>query len=309
MKLDMLKEKLNTLYSKETCYPECRNQWNDNNKTLGHCAIVALLINDYFGGNICKIKVNNISHYFNIIENEIIDFTSEQFENKRIDYADYDIKTREEILKNEDTKRRYEILKLKVKLSLIDEKIHNCRICLDMVEKFPNSKTVSFGKQKDIVILGEAPANNGWRKSGVAWYDTNHKLLPSGVVLQKLLNLINLTIEDTFFLEAIKCYPTDRKYLNKCGINCKKFLFMQLEEIKPKVILSLGDSATKTILDFKYKKFSDVVGKTFDIKGFKVIPIYHPSPISPLSYKGNEEIFKNLNLEDIGVFKKAVSLI
>lgn len=299
MELAKLKGILNTLYSKETCYPDCRNQWNNENKTLGHCAIVALLLNDYYGGDICKIKVNNISHYFNLIDDKIIDLTSDQFKSDKIDYTDYVIKNRDDVLKNEDTKKRYEILKLKVKLSLIDEKIHNCSMCLDMVEKFPNSKTVSFGKQKDIVILGEAPANNGWRKSGVAWYDTNHKLLPSGVVLQRLLNLINLTIEDTFFLEAIKCYPIDRKYLNNCGNNCKKFLFMQLEEIKPKVILSLGDSATKTILDFKYKKFSDVVGKVFDINGFKVIPIYHPSPISPLSYKGNEEIFKNLNLKNI----------
>lgn len=302
MELDKLETILNSLYSKETCYPECRNRWNDDNKTLGHCAIVALIINDYFGGYICKIKVNNISHYFNLIDGEIVDLTSEQFKINDISYANYVIKTREDVLMNEDTKKRYEILKLKIKLCLIDEEIHNCDMCLEMIEKFPNSKTVSFGKQKDIVILGEAPANNGWRKSGIAWYDTNHKLLPSGVVLQKLLNLINLTIEDTFFLEAIKCYPLDRKYLNKCGNNCKKFLFMQLEEINPKVILSLGDSATKTILDFKYKKFSDVVGKVFDVNGFKVIPIYHPSPILPLSYKGNEGIFKNLNLKDIGIF-------
>ena len=302
MELDKLETILNSLYSKETCYPECRNQWNDDNKTLGHCAIVALIINDYFGGYICKIKVNNISHYFNLIDGEIVDLTSEQFKINDIYYANYVIKTREDVLMNEDTKKRYEILKLKIKLCLIDEEIHNCDMCLEMIEKFPNSKTVSFGKQKDIVILGEAPANNGWRKSGIAWYDTNNKLLPSGVVLQKLLNLINLTIENTFFLEAIKCYPLDRKYLNKCGNNCKKFLFMQLEEINPKVILSLGDSATKTILDFKYKKFSDVVGKVFDVNGFKVIPIYHPSPISPLSYKGNEGIFKNLNLKDIGIF-------
>ena len=203
----------------------------------------------------------------------------------------------EKYLKNEDVYKKDELLK--VKLSLIDEKIYNCNLCLNMVEKFPNSKTVSSGKQKDIVILGEAPANNGWRKSGVAWYDTNNKLLPSGIVLQKLLSLINITIEDTFFLEAIKCYPLNRKYLNKCGNNCKKFLFMQLEEIKPKVVLSLGDSATRTILNIKYKKFSDVVGKVFEVNGFKVIPIYHPSPISPLSYKGNEEIFKNLNLKEI----------
>ena len=159
-------------------------------------------------------------------------------------------------------------------LKEIDEKIYRCNLCSDMVEKFPNSKTVSIGKYSEIVILGEAPANNGWRKSGVAWYDVNHKLLPSGVVLQKLLDEIGLKIEDTYFLEAIKCYPKERKYLNKCSDNCKKYLFKQLDVIKPKIVLSLGDSATKTILDIKYKKFSDVVGKEFNINGFKVIQVY-----------------------------------
>ena len=178
-----------------------------------------MIINDYFGGDICKIKVNDISHYFNHINDKIVDFTSDQFKTDKIDYSNYVLKTREEILINDNTRIRYEILKLKLKLSLIDEKIHDCSACSCMVEKFPSSKTVSFGKRRDIVILGEAPANNGWRRSGVAWYDINHKLLPSGVVLQKLLDLINLTIEDTFFLEAIKCYHVDRKYLNKYVIN------------------------------------------------------------------------------------------
>lgn len=183
-----------------------------------------------------------------------------------------------------------------MQLSDIDNEIYKCNLCGNLVEKFPNSKTVSVGSRSDIVILGEAPANNGWRKSKIAWYDVNHKLLPSGVVLQKLLDEINLKIEDTYFLEAIKCYPRDRKYLNKCSSNCKKYLIMQLNIIKPKIILALGDAATRSILDLKYKKFGDVVGKHFEVNGYKVIPIYHPSPISPMSYKGNIEIFKKLNV-------------
>lgn len=111
-----------------------------------------------------------------------------------------------------------------------------------------------------------------------------------------MLDEINLKIEDTYFLEAIKCYPKDRKYLNKCSQNCKKYLFKQLDIIKPKVVLSLGDAATKSILNIKYKKFSDVVGKEFDVNRYTVIPIYHPSPISPLSCKGNIEIFKNIKV-------------
>lgn len=151
-----------------------------------------------------------------------------------------------------------------------------------------------MGTSNKILILGEAPANNGWRKSGVAWYDVNNKLLPSGIVMQKLLDILNIKLEDTYFLEAIKCYPKDRKYLSKCSNNCKQYLLKQLNIIKPKIILSLGDSATKTILDIKYKKFSDIVGKKYNIQDMTIIPIYHPSPISPKSYKGNIDIFNNL---------------
>lgn len=183
-----------------------------------------------------------------------------------------------------------------MKLEDIDLAIHKCNLCGSLVEKFPNSKTVSKGLSSDIVILGEAPANNGWRKSGRAWYDVNDKLLPSGVILEKLLSIINLKIEDTYFLEAIKCFPLDRKNLPKCNQNCKQYLMKQLEVIKPKVVLALGDSATKAILDIKYKKFSDIVGQEFYINDIKVIPIYHPSPISPNSYKGNVPIFEKMDV-------------
>ena len=69
-------------------------------------------------------------------------------------------------------------------------------------KKFPNSKTVSKGRKKDIVILGEAPANNGWRKSGMLWRDTTGKMLPSGVVLQRLFDIIDRKVLDTSFLEG-----------------------------------------------------------------------------------------------------------
>jgi DNA polymerase len=163
-----------------------------------------------------------------------------------------------------------------------------------MVEKFENDVTVATGNKSDIVILGEAPANNGWRKSGVAWYDENHNLLPSGVVLQRLLKLIDYTLQDTYFLEAIKCYPTNRKYLKECSNNCKKYLLEQLLIINPQIILTLGDVATRTLLNTKYSKYGDIVGKCYDYNGFEVIPIYHPSPISPLSYNGNVDIFENV---------------
>ena len=99
-------------YSKDLCYPKIQDDWNNENKCFGMCAITSLIINDYFGGDICKIHVDGISHYFNIIEDKIIDLTSSQF-NHEIDHKNYQIINRQKILTN-DTKNRYNILKTRL---------------------------------------------------------------------------------------------------------------------------------------------------------------------------------------------------
>ena len=54
----------------------------------------------------------------------------------------------------------------------------------------------------------------------------------------------------------------------------------------------------------KYSKYREVVGRCYDYNGFEVIPIYHPSPISPLGYNGNVEIFENVIKEKVKALKK-----
>lgn len=112
MTIEELAQKLYISYSKELCYPKIKNDWNEENKWLGMCAITSLIVNDFFGGNICKMYVNGNSHYFNLIDDGIIDLTAKQFENK-IEYINYEIVKRERIL-TKDTKYRYNLLKNKL---------------------------------------------------------------------------------------------------------------------------------------------------------------------------------------------------
>lgn len=295
MNIENVKEILLECYSKDLCYHKVQNEWNDNNKCFGMCAITSLIINDYFGGNICKIYVDGISHYFNLIEDKIIDLTSSQF-NCDIDYKNYQIVDREKIL-TDDTKRRYNVLKerlVKKLLKQVDEEVFNCKSCDKLVDKFPNDKTVFFGKDNDIVLVGEAPANNGWRKSHKLWKDVNGKILPSGVVLQKLFDIIDRDIFETSFLESVKCYPLERKNLKTCSKNCKNIMLEQLKILNPKLIITLGEFPTRNLLDFKFDKFTDVVGNIYEVNGYTILPIYHPSPISPKSYISNIPIFEKL---------------
>ena len=122
----------------------------------------------------------------------------------------------------------------------------------------------------------------------------NGKVLPSGVVLQKLFDIINRDIFETSFLESVKCYPLERKNLKTCSKNCKNIMLEQLKILNPKLIITLGEFPTRNLLDFKFDKFAGVVGNIYEVNGYKILPIYHPSPISPKSYTGNIPIFEKL---------------
>ena len=119
MTLKELEKALLNSYSKELCYEKAKDNWTEENKTLGMCAITALVVNDYFKGDITKIKVDKTSYYFNIINNKIMDLTRNQLK-KEIEYKDYKIVNRKDII-IEDTKNRYQRLKEKVTKVLLQE--------------------------------------------------------------------------------------------------------------------------------------------------------------------------------------------
>ena len=118
MEINELKELLSKSWTKETCSPGLRNEWNETNPSLGQCAITALIINDFFGGKIMRCMASTGSHYYNLIDGNIIDFTVEQFLGEIPGYEEGQERTREYLLGNEDTKKRYEKLMYNLKQSI-----------------------------------------------------------------------------------------------------------------------------------------------------------------------------------------------
>ena len=106
-----LKEFLSYSWSKDTCSPGLRNEWNEDNPSLGQCAITALIVNDIFGGKIMRCMASSGSHYYNLIDDKIVDLTKEQFLGEIPGYNEGQERTREYLLSNEDTKNRYLLLK------------------------------------------------------------------------------------------------------------------------------------------------------------------------------------------------------
>ncbi|MEK9175405.1 MAG: hypothetical protein AAB795_02305 [Patescibacteria group bacterium] len=128
--------------------------WNVENPTWGQCAVTALVVQDFFGGQLLRTNsfrskhpqmVTAHSHYFNRIqrklgssESEYVDFTESQFENKNAFVRlkkDAVIKSREHLLPENPSpeqikfKERYKLLRLRVTEILGD----NNQIFLDPI--------------------------------------------------------------------------------------------------------------------------------------------------------------------------------
>jgi len=123
MNLKELEKVLQKSWSRETSYiPE---EWDVSNLAIGQCAVTALVVNDYLGGDIVWAEVilpngQKVSHYFNFINGKEVDFTRSQFPKdtqipkgieKKKDFAT----PREFLLSNDNTRKRYELLKERVK--------------------------------------------------------------------------------------------------------------------------------------------------------------------------------------------------
>ena len=297
-----LKHFLYSSYHRDTAYHSCADEWSQSNPTRGHCAIVAMLVYEYFGGDIQRgySAQREEWHYWNVIDDVIYDFTKDQYKDNNISFQNVQNVPIATLLENYDTRCRYELLKerlIRIEKSFweINDLILNCQRCCNV--HAPAFETVSLGTKCEILVVGEAPAKNGWRLTGKAWINEKGSLVPTGKTLQKLLNRIGLDIDQISFIEAIKCYPERGKVTKEHIVNCKDFCYRQIDILKPQIILSMGKYATEYLLGTK-ENFSEMVGNTYLMtisnSIYTVIPIYHTSPASPLSYKGNLEVFEKI---------------
>lgn len=101
-----------------------KGEWREDIPSLNQCAVTALVVQDYFGGDLLRCPLNDgDSHYWNNTKGYgELDLTFQQFAiTKQFDVGEVIIRDREYVLSFPDTKKRYEILKQRVE-DYINEK-------------------------------------------------------------------------------------------------------------------------------------------------------------------------------------------
>ena len=117
MDLKLLKGAIKNSWCKDTVCPSVTEMWNRSNKTIGQCAVTALLVYKYLGGKIYKgdIFLKGYSHYWNVLPNgKKIDLTKSQFGDEMVIINNIKEKKPEEMLKDEELLNRYKILERQV---------------------------------------------------------------------------------------------------------------------------------------------------------------------------------------------------
>ena len=100
----------------------------------------------------------------------------------------------------------------------------------------------------------------------------------SGEMLKNMIqNVLELSVEEIFYTHTIKCKPLDiRSSYDSEWLSCRSYLFAQIEQIAPKVIVTLGPEAFANVTGTSSKEFEKVRGHVIEFKKSRLIPIYHP---------------------------------
>ena len=148
--------------------------------------------------------------------------------------------------------------------------LHNCQRC--KLAKLGRSQVV-FGTgdpHASIMFVGEAPGFNEDQK-GEPFVGA------AGKLLDKLLESAGLSRSQVYIANVIKCRPPNNRDPEQDEVDtCKPFLLQQIEMINPKLVCTLGNWATQTILEKKVP-ITKVKGSAIKLERFVVFPLLHPA--------------------------------
>jgi len=148
--------------------------------------------------------------------------------------------------------------------------LHNCQRC--KLAKLGRTQVV-FGTgnpNASIMFVGEAPGFNE-DQQGEPFVGA------AGKLLDKLLESAGLSRAQVYIANVIKCRPPNNRDPEPDEVEtCKPFLLQQIEMIQPKLVCTLGNWATQTILERKVG-ITKVKGQAIKLERFVVFPLLHPA--------------------------------
>ena len=161
----------------------------------------------------------------------------------------------------------------------LEKDIRHCTKCR-LSETRTNAVPGQGPTDADIMLIGEAPGANE-DQQGEPFVGR------AGRILDELLAAAGLDRKDVYITNIVKCRPPGNRNPADDEIRtCTPYLARQVETIKPRVIIPMGNFATRTILK-KYgladhiqgisKLHSTMFTITTLLGKLSIMPAYHPA--------------------------------
>jgi uracil-DNA glycosylase len=151
----------------------------------------------------------------------------------------------------------------------IREDLGECTRC--KLHKGRNKIVFGDGNPKaQLVFVGEGPGA-----------DEDMQGLPfvgrAGKLLTQMIEAMGLQRKDVYICNVVKCRPPENRAPEPDEVAaCSPFLIRQIDSIHPKVIVCLGATAAKTILNTA-RGISQFRGEWLEWRGHKLMATYHPA--------------------------------
>ena len=148
----------------------------------------------------------------------------------------------------------------------------------------------------ELVFVGEGPGA-----------DEDAQGLPfvgrAGKLLTQMIEAMGLQRKDVYICNVVKCRPPENRQPEEDEVKaCSPFLMRQIDVIAPKVIVCLGATAAKTLLQTN-RGISQFRGEWLEFRGRKLLATYHPAyllrnpPAKSEVWKDLQKVMAVLGLE------------
>jgi uracil-DNA glycosylase family 4 len=147
--------------------------------------------------------------------------------------------------------------------------IGDCTRC-PLCESRTNVVNTHGNRSARLMFVGEAPGA-----------DEDEQARPfvgrAGQLLTKIIEAMGFKREEVIIGNVNRCRPPgNRQPTTEEAAVCKPFLLREIAVVRPEVIVVMGNTAMKNLLDTR-EGITRVRGKFQDYRGIKVMPTFHPA--------------------------------
>lgn len=161
-------------------------------------------------------------------------------------------------------------LELPNTLQALKQQAENCHLC-----SLSKSRTnVVFGEGNEkakVMFIGDRPLAME-DNAGQPFLGRGGEMLTA--MIEKVLGLSR---SDVYVTNLLKCHPLNTQEVEETQVHtCKSYLFKEMELVKPKIVVTLGEKAYHYVSN-DFTDLKEVRGTIIHNDSYSLVPTYHPN--------------------------------